>query len=143
MIHLDHELPDRPRVSCELAVFSESVEADAVTTRVGVDPAETRRMGDARRSGKGRVKNHQWIWRPCSDVPRNLDSQLDALRAMAIERVEAFKALQNEARVVLEIVIEHYERALSLGWVLDRRHVELAAALGASLDVDEYDYTSP
>jgi hypothetical protein len=45
--------------------------------------------------------------------------------------------------VVLEIVIEHYERALSLGWVLDRRHVELAAALGASLDIDVYDYTSP
>lgn len=44
---------------------------------------------------------------------------------------------------MLAIVIEHYGHDLSLGWGLDRRHVELAAALGASLDIDEYDYTSP
>lgn len=94
MIYPDEELRDRARVWCELAVFTESVEPDAVTARVGVDPSETRRKGDVTRSGTRRVPDHQWIWRPYSDVPRDLDSQLDALGAMAAERLDAFKALK-------------------------------------------------
>jgi hypothetical protein len=129
-------------VRCELAVFSDAVEPDAITERIGIQPSVTRRRGDLIRTGGPQVPNHQWVWHPDSGVEQDMDSQLDALRAVTISRVDSFRKLQGEADVVLAIVIEHHGDDLSLGWVLDRRHVALAAALGASIDVDEYDYTS-
>jgi hypothetical protein len=43
--------------------------------------------------------------------------------------------------VTLSLLIVHHGTELSLGWVLDRRHVAAAAAFGASVDVDEYNDT--
>jgi hypothetical protein len=43
--------------------------------------------------------------------------------------------------VPVSIWLVHQGKDLSLGWVLDRRHVIAAAAFGALLDVDDYDST--
>ena len=124
-------------------MFSASLEPHVIAERVGVRASNARRQGDLIRPGGPSVLNHQWVWRPDAQIPWDLDSQLDAIAAMAADRVEAFEGLKNEAEVVLSVVIEHLGRGLTLGWSLDRRHLELAAALGASLDIDEYDYTEP
>jgi hypothetical protein len=84
-----------------------------------------------------------WFWEPPTQVPRELNAQLDAVRSVTAGRAALFRELGAEAEVEVAIVLEHYGRQLLLGWRLDRSHVQLVAELGASIDVDEYDYTEP
>jgi hypothetical protein len=130
-------------VQCSLNVFSHRVSAREVTAHVGIEPTVQRVKGEAR-PGRNRemvVASHQWVWKPTSSVERLLDPQLDAIWSALGSHAEAFSSLPAEAEVTLSIWIVHHGTELSLGWVLDRRHVAAAAAFGASLDVDEYDDT--
>lgn len=130
-------------VRCSLNVLSHSVSAREVTAHVGIEPTVQRVKGEAR-PGRNRemvVASHQWVWKPDSSVEHLLDTQLDAIWSALGSHAEAFSSLPAEAKVSLSIWIVHHGTELSLGWVLDRRHVAAAAAFGASLDVDEYDDT--
>jgi Domain of unknown function (DUF4279) len=126
-----------------LGVFSHEVPASEVTAHVGIEPTVQRVKGEAR-LGRNRemvVASHQWVWKPDSSVEQLLDPQLDAIWSALRAHAEAFSTLPPEAKVTLSIWMVHRGTELSLGWVLDRRHVAAAAAFGASIDVDEYDYT--
>jgi|HubBroStandDraft_4_1064222.scaffolds.fasta_scaffold01964_10 hypothetical protein len=130
-------------VQCSLNVFSHSVSAREVTAHVGIEPTVERVKGEAR-PGRNRemvVASHQWVWKPASSVEHLLDPQLDAIWSVLGPYAQAFSSLPAEAKVTLSMWIVHHGTELSLGWVLDRRHVAAAAAFGASLDVDEYDDT--
>jgi hypothetical protein len=130
-------------VQCSLNVFSRDVSADQVTERVRVEPTTQRVKGEARQ-GRNRemvVASHQWIWKPDNSVEHLLDPQLDAIWSALASHAGAFSSLSPEAEVTLSVWIVHRGTELGLGWVLDRRHVVAAAALGASIDVDEYDET--
>lgn len=130
-------------VRCALNVFSHSVSAREVAAHVGIEPTVQRVKGEARprRNSEMVVASHQWVWKPESSVEHLLDPQLDAIWSALGSHAEAFANLPAEAKVSLSIWIVHRGTELSLGWVLDRRHVAAAAAFGASLDVDEYDDT--
>ena len=137
---LEREVMD---VRCSLNVFSQSVSAREITAHVGIEPTVERIKGEAR-PGRNRdmgVASHQWVWKPASSVEHLLDPQLDAIWSALGPHAEAFSSVPAEAEVILSIWIVHQGTELSLGWVLDRRHVVAAAAFGASLDVDEYDDT--
>lgn len=69
-----------------------------------------------------------------------IGAQLDAIWTALGSRAPAFRDL-SDAHVVVDILIEHYGDDLSLGWAMAERHVSMAAAFGASISVDEYDYT--
>jgi len=129
-------------IRCALAVYSETLSAAEITDYVDIQPTEARIKGEPRKGNPSKpVVNHQWIWKPNESVERSLDAQLDALWAEMGRRAAAFKSLPGDAEVVVDIWIEHHGDDLRLGWVLDRRHVSAAAAFGASLGIDEYDYT--
>jgi hypothetical protein len=81
------------------------------------------------------------MWQTDDSVERSLDAQLDALWSALGSRADAFRSLSPGAEVQLGIWITHRGSELSLGWILDRRHVAAAAAFGASIGVDEYDGT--
>ncbi|HTB50376.1 MAG TPA: DUF4279 domain-containing protein [Solirubrobacteraceae bacterium] len=124
-------------------MFSETLSPTAVTARVGVEATDRQVKGDLRRRG-GRstpAVRHRWTWAPDDKVERLVDPQLDAIWGALGSRSEAFSALPAEAKVSLSICIVHHGAELSLGWVLDRRHVRTAAAFAASIDVDEYNET--
>ncbi len=87
------------------------------------------------------VASHKWTWQPAETVAHSLDAQLDAIWDALGLRANAFKGLPVDAEVVVDIWIEHHGDDLRLGWALDQRHVTRAAAFGASIGVDEYDYT--
>ncbi len=126
-----------------MSVFSHDISASEVTAHVGIEPTIQRVKGEAR-PGRNRemvVASHQWIWKPNSSVEHLLDPQLDAIWSALRPHAEAFSSLPAEATVTLSIWAIHHGAELSLGWVLDRRHVTAAAAFGASVDVDEYDET--
>jgi hypothetical protein len=130
-------------VQCALNVFSHSVSAREISAHLGIEPTVQRVKGEVR-PGRNRemvVASHQWIWKPDSSVEHLLDPQVDAIWSALGSHAEAFSSLPAEAKVSLGIWIVHHGTELSLGWVLERRHVAAAAALGASLDVDEYDAT--
>lgn len=132
----------REVVRCALAVYSETLSAADITERVDIQPTEARIKGQPRKGNPTKpVVNHQWIWKPDEGVERSLDAQLDVLWAELGRQAAAFKGLPIDAEVVVDIWIEHYGEDLRLGWVLDRRHVNAAAAFGASLGIDEYDCT--
>jgi hypothetical protein len=84
-----------------------------------------------------------WAWEPPTDVPRELNAQLDAIWSATRGRASLFRELASSGIVEIAIMLEHHGSELLLGWTLDRRHVEHAAELGATIDVDEYDYTEP
>jgi hypothetical protein len=84
-----------------------------------------------------------WLWEPSTDVPRELNAQLDAIWSVTSGRAPRFRELASDGVVEISVVLEHYGSELFLGWGLDRRHIERAAELGANIDVDEYDYTKP
>jgi hypothetical protein len=128
---------------CSLNVFSHDVSASEVTAQVGIEPKVQRVKGEAR-PGRNRemiVASHQWVWKPDSSVKHLLDPQLDAIWSALGSHAGAFSSLPSEANVTLSLWIVHHGTELSLGWVLDRRHVAAAAAFGASVDIDEYDET--
>jgi hypothetical protein len=84
-----------------------------------------------------------WLWEPSTDVPRELNAQLDAIWSAIAGRAPLFRELASNGVVEISVVLEHYGRHLLLGWDLDRRHIERAAELGANIDIDEHDYTEP
>lgn len=130
-------------VRCDLAVFSESLEPPAITAQVGIEPTRSRHAGELIRRGGPTVPKHLWIWQPSDAIPRELDAQLDAIWSATSGREQTFCGLGETTEVSISIVIEHHESKLVLGWALDGRHVRRAAALNASLDIDEYNYTDP
>lgn len=126
---------------CTLGIFSETCTPDEITARVGIEPTRSRIAGELIRVGGPTVPKHLWLWEPPSEVPRDLTAQLDALCSVTAGRAPLFRDVGSEAEVEIAIVLEHYGRELLLGWHLEQRHVQQAAQLGASIDVDEYDYT--
>jgi hypothetical protein len=78
-----------------------------------------------------------------AEVPKELDSQLDAIWSATAKRRGLFADFGPVVEIAVEVVIEHHGSQLLLGWVLDRRHIRCAAELSATIDVDEYDYTQP
>lgn len=139
----DHVERESTEVQCALNVFSHIVSPREVTAHVGIEPTVQRVKGEPR-PGRNRetvVASHQWVWKPPSSVDRLLDPQLDEIWSALGPHAGAFSSLPAEAEVTLSIWIVHHGTQLSLGWVLDRRHIASAAAFGASLDVDEYDET--
>ena|SRR3984957_16103045 len=135
--------PGWTEVQCSLDVFSQTVSASEVTARVGVEPTAERVKGEGR-TGRTRevvVASHQWSWKPDTSVERLLDPQLDAIWATLGPHADGFASVPPQAEVTLSIWIVHHGTELSLGWVLDRRHVAAAAAFRASIDIDEYDDT--
>jgi hypothetical protein len=130
-------------VRCVLGVFSERCRPDEITARVGITPTRSRVAGELIRLGGPTVPKHMWLWEPSTDVPRELNAQLDAIWSATLERGPLFRELASDGVVEISVVLEHYGSRLLLGWALDRRHIERAAELGANIDVDEYDYTAP
>jgi uncharacterized protein DUF4279/anti-sigma-K factor RsiG len=128
---------------CVLGVFSEWSRPDEITARVGVTPTRSRVAGELIRPGGPTVPKHMWLWEPSTDVPRELNAQLDAIWSAIAGRAPLFRELASNGVVEIAVVLEHYGRHLLLGWALDRRHIERAAELGANIDIDEYDYTEP
>jgi hypothetical protein len=134
----------RDEIRCALAVFSASLTPEEITDLIGTQPTMVRRRGSRPRPGAGPkdgLPEHQWTWQPDASVALTVDAQLDAISTALGSRAQAFRDLPD-ARVVVDILIEHYGGWLSLGWAMAERHVLMAAALGASISVDEYDYTS-
>jgi hypothetical protein len=135
--------PARDEIHCALDVFSASLTPEEITHRIGTQPTIVRRRGSRPRPGAGPkdgLPENQWEWNPDASVPLTLDAQLDAIWTALGSRAQAFRDL-SEAHVVVDILIEHHGDGLSLGWAMVERHVLMAAALGASISVDEYDYT--
>jgi hypothetical protein len=128
---------------CGLGVFSEWCGPDEITARIGITPTRSRVAGELIRRGGPTVPKHMWLWEPSTEVPRELNAQLDAIWSATTGRAPLFRELASNGVVEISVVLEHYGSQLLLGWALDRRHIERAAELGASIDVDEYDYTEP
>jgi Domain of unknown function (DUF4279) len=126
-----------------ITVFSDTVTAAEVTACVGIDPTRQRLKGEPISAKRPHipVASHLWVWQTDDSIERSLDAQLDALWGALGSRADAFRSLSPKAEVQLGIWITHCGSELSLGWTLDRRHVEMAAAFGASIGVDEYDAT--
>ena len=126
-------------VKCALAIFSADVEVAEMTARIGIAPTIQRTKGDPIRPG-ATVASHQWIWQPPDAATLSMDEQLDAIWSVLGPRANEIASLAPACKVVLDFEINHHEDDLDLGWVLDARHVAAAAAFGAWMDFDEYNY---
>jgi hypothetical protein len=138
-------MPDqqnRLEVRCSLEVYSDTLSPREVTMRVGIDSTEERVKGQSRTGNPAKsVVNHQWIWQPDDSIACCLDDQLDAIWGALSPKAAEFRDLLDHVSVQLSIWIIHRGSELSLGWVLDRRHVSHAATFGAKINIDEYDET--
>lgn len=130
-------------VRCSITVFSDSTTAAEISNYIGIEPTQKRVKGDpiSAKRPQTLVASHMWVWQVGDSVERSLDAQLDELWSALGPHADKFKNLPSGANVQLDVWIIHRGSELSLGWVLNRRHVAAAAAFGATINVDEYDET--
>jgi hypothetical protein len=136
----------REDVQGALAVYSDTISASEITSLIGIEPTEQRVKGQPVRGKRNRkitVVSHQWIWQPNDSIERSLDAQLNAIWAALKPYAEVFQHLPPEVDILLDIWISHYGSEIWLGQKLDKRHVTAAAAFGASISIDQYDFTEP
>jgi Domain of unknown function (DUF4279) len=131
-------------VRCSITVFSDSISVAEISDYIGIEPTRRRNMGEPVSAKRPEilVARHMWIWQVGDSVERSLNAQLNELWGALGSHADKFKDLPSGTNVQLDIWIAHRGSELSLGWVLDWRHVLAAAAFGASINVDEYDDTS-
>jgi hypothetical protein len=132
------------RQSTRFAIFSADVTADEMTERVGLEPDEVLVQG-RRRSGPPPVPRSH-AWKLVDRGPGRIDDQAERLIARLRPHRDRLVALCREPGFSVGLLIgRHFPDEDGVpdgfGWHLDAQLVEFLAAVGASIDVDEYDYS--
>ncbi|MFE0627989.1 DUF4279 domain-containing protein [Streptomyces sp. NPDC058864] len=138
------------------ALYSRHTPADEMTRRLGVSPDKVS-VRDSRRTGPTVVPvDHSWEI-VCSEPDLNVDEQivrvLDRLRPHIDDVAELAGRLAAEGGGAVPQVVRYFDDATGdrpgvpdgpnlFGWHLDRGTMDFLTAVGAELDVDEYDLTS-
>jgi hypothetical protein len=127
-------------VRCAIVVFSDELSPSQITGELGIQPTRTKERGELTVGGR-LTPNHQWGWEVPEGVPASFDDQVDGIRRGVGLHAGKFRSLAGRAHVQFDVLIEHQGRDLYLGWAIDAEVVALIAEFGASLNIDEYDYT--
>lgn len=132
----EREAARREEVRCHLHVFSATLTPERVTDHVGVQPTTARHRGYRPRPGAGLeagLPEHQWTWEPSGDVPLTLDAQLDEIWSALATRAAAFRDLLPDAKISVDIVIDHYDDVVGLRRTSGMSRWQPRSALGSTL----------
>ena len=119
-----------------LSVMSDSLSPHQVTSRLGLSPYESHRLGEMRAPGAG-YENHRWYFRPEVPACLNFEAKLAALLATLIPRRHQLEEVQAEASTYIGVAQYEYKDWAG-GWHLDRSALQSLAALNLELDIDLY-----
>ncbi|MFB6890336.1 DUF4279 domain-containing protein [Kitasatospora sp. NPDC056327] len=137
------------------ALFSPHVPAEEMTSRLGIAPDQVSVRGSRFTEPKVIPVSHSWQV-VCRDPDLCVDEQiarvLDRLRPHTARIAElAGRLATDDGRAVLQVVRHfndsddespgHPDARNLFGWHLGRDVLDFLAAVGADLDVDEYDMT--
>ncbi|MGW4379244.1 DUF4279 domain-containing protein [Kitasatospora sp. NPDC004531] len=138
------------------ALFSPHVSADEMTSRLGIAPDEVSVRGSRLAEPRAIPVHHSWK-AVCRDPGLCVDEQiariLDRLRPHAAGLAGLAGQLAADGGGAVLQVVRYFndsDRAAAparpdapnlLGWHLDREVLDFLTAVGAELDVDEYDLT--
>lgn len=91
------DYPTCERTYATLRIYPESLDPDAVTTRLGIDPSDWQRRGESRKSGSRPAKIHGWFLSSDGIVDsRDVRKHLDWLLTMIVPKIEVVLTLQAE-----------------------------------------------
>lgn len=120
-----------------LALYSEHLSPEELTSALGLEPSDVRRKGDSLREGAHKFKEHRWCVYP--DCPKALEfeTQLTFLFKKILPCLDKLQKLQSHLTGAVQVA--YYEAACSpSGWNLDSEAVKWLHQFGLELDVDLY-----
>lgn len=121
-----------------LAVTSNTMPPEEVTTTLGLMPTTSWRLGDARGSD-GRLTHsfHGWFFDPAGDGPGECDQKMKVLLDGLECASSRFGALAAQCSVEIRVVYHGYQSQMwGLHWDADT--LRRISALGVEVDVDLY-----
>ena len=137
---MDERAPDAQcRTRAHLDITSAEVPPDEITRRVGVEPDRSWAIGDELR--KYRVATfHNWTLDSRADPDAALDDHIADLVRRAEPVAERIAAIDN-VNIRLSICREYRGPGTrDTNLYLGEKTIEILGRLGASFDVDDYDY---
>jgi hypothetical protein len=126
------------------AVFSDELNPDELTARLGMQPSSVTRK-ESKQVDPPVPKTNAWKIDSGLEKGAPVWQHLEALRALVAPVSDRIAELcQGEPAAVLQIVREFTpaDEEADLGFWLDTPWLAILTQTGARLDVDEYDYTT-
>jgi Domain of unknown function (DUF4279) len=125
-------------VEVYLAIYSETLDPQIITRRIGIVPSSTKTKGARLRPHDPRTyPEHRWYFVAQPDHPSDPETKVQRLLEHIVPATDKIAALATESQIVLHIVYRGYQ-----GWMgglhLDTITTQQIAALGAAIDVDLY-----
>jgi hypothetical protein len=135
----DAESTDRSHAV--LSVESPTLTPEQIAEASGVQPDVAWHEGQVI-PGSARQRTasfNRWEIRSPLDQTHQPEEHVEALLKSVQGHEEAFRRLSAECDITLQVVVEHRDPDSNLGHRLEGDLLQRLAALGASLDLDEYD----
>jgi hypothetical protein len=131
------------RQRTEFSVYSDTVPAVEMTARIGLDANRVLVRG-SRRQEPPVPRAH--LWQVSDHQPGSVGDQAERLLARLAPHRDRLVALSREPDFSIGLMIVRYfadedGAPNGFGWHLPPELVAFLAAVGASIDVDEYDYS--
>jgi len=123
-----------------LAISSDTVRPEDVTSQLGLQPYGTHIKGSPRQWNgiTGRpYEDHRWYYRADCPEPLDFEAKLSRLLVDLSPRSEQLRDLAGRCAVVIQVAIYEYADS-PRGWHLERGVLRNLAELGLELDVDLY-----
>lgn len=124
-----------------LRVSSRELSADEITARVGLQPTETRSIGEpiTNRAPARTYKEHRWMLEPQAGLPGSVEEKITALLDAVEGASGQIAALRPACDLLVTVVFSGWGGNPQFGaFNLVRESVRRLAALGAELSVDLY-----
>jgi hypothetical protein len=141
------DAPWRVRQYCYFWLASETVTAEQITERLGLEPDRTAVMGSRRASPRVVPAAHRWEVR--CETHGSIDEQASTVLARITPAADRVRTLvvgdDVEAGLMMVRWFDDPDGGYdAMGWRLTREQIQLLAHMGASVDSDEYagDFTA-
>lgn len=141
----DEQIDGSRQTGVVVRVFLLVLECDPemVTRTLDITPLRTARKGEQCWSDtgkpRGRALADYWRINSPTFLKGSLDEQIDSLIDMLTPYIDRFASLPPEREVMLECLLSGYTERPSVFFT--ERQINFLARIGASVDVDVYDYS--
>jgi hypothetical protein len=136
----------QPATRVCLSIFSDNLDPDAITARLGLRPTRTQLKGTpVGHEPAGRLRaRHHWECEALPGLPARFEERLGTLIVMIEPAAQAIAALRPACEVWLRVVLEGWggdPQFAGLGF--DEASIKVLAAARAEIDFDVYAFGPP
>jgi hypothetical protein len=130
--------PTAPDVKAYLWISDFDEDPDEISRRLGIEPSETNRAGDAMGQSPMRRRRNSWRLDSTVDAPYDVEKHALAILDRVAPAQEAVRELAQRCSVELKVVIYANTEQSFPGLSFTRETLRRIADLAADLDIDVY-----